>query len=40
MAAIGAAFQKVPMQGGVIVRYDGGEFVGWCAGFHAEEAQA
>ncbi len=38
LAAVGHALTTVPLRDGIMVRYGGDEFVGWCAGAHVPEA--
>jgi len=40
LATIGHTLQTVPLRDGVVVRYGGDEFVGWCGGSHLAEAAA
>jgi len=38
LATIGHALITVPLRDGIMIRYGGDEFVGWCAGSHLAEA--
>lgn len=40
LALVGQALQTLPLPEGVVVRYGGDEFVGWCPGSYDVEAQA